>query len=248
LASEGIDPQHDVEILTLPPAQMIAGLKKGTIDGYSIGEPWATRAAIDNIGYEIATDLDIWNGHPGKVLGVREEWALAYPNTHIALVKALLEACQFCAAPANQDEVREILAQSEYLAMDHDYIYLSDSQQIACNVTKNPRDISHPLFFADGANRPSRTEHLWLLTQMARWGDVPFPRNWVEILERVAKVGVFSTAARELGLATSTSYNRKEIDLFDGIKFTADDPIDYLNHFAIKHDIYMAEIDLSGRD
>mgnify|MGYP003537425231 CR=1 FL=1 len=82
---------------------------------------------------------------------------------------------------------------------------------------------------------------------MARWGDVPFPRNWVEILERVAKVGVFSTAARELGLANTTSYSRNAIDLFDGVKFTADDPIDYLNHLAIKHDIYMAEIDLSGR-
>ena len=30
-------------------------------------------------------------------------------------------------------------------------------------------------------------------------------------------------------------------------KFSADDPIDYLNHLSIKHDIYMAEIDLSGR-
>jgi bicarbonate transport system ATP-binding protein len=245
LASEGIDPQHDVEILTLPPAQMIAGLQKGSIDGYSIGEPWATRAAIDKIGYEIATDLEIWNGHPGKVLGVREDWALAYPNTHIALVKALLKACQFCADPAHQDEVREILARSEYLAMDRDYIYLSDSQQVTCGVTQNLRDISHPLFFGDGINRPSRTEHLWLLTQLARWGDVPFPRNWVEILERVAKVGVFSTAARELGLANTTSYSRGSIELFDGLKFTADDPIDYLNHLKIKHDIYMAEIDLS---
>ncbi len=247
LASEGIDPQKDVEILTLPPAQMIAGLQKGSIDGYSIGEPWATRAAIDNIGYEIATDLEIWNGHPGKVLGVREDWALAYPNTHIALVKALLEACQFCADPAHQDEVREILARPEYLAMDRNYIYLSDSQQVTCGVTKSLRDISHPLFFGDGVNRPSRTEHLWLLTQLARWGDVPFPRNWVEILERVAKVGVFSTAARELGLSNTTSYSRGSIDLFDGVKFTADDPIDYLNHLPIKHDIYMAEIDLSGR-
>jgi bicarbonate transport system ATP-binding protein len=105
---------------------MIAGLQKGSIDGYSIGEPWATRAAIDDIGYEIATDLEIWNGHPGKVLGVREEWALAYPNTHIALVKALLEACQFCANPDHQDEVREILARSEYLAMDRDYIYMAE--------------------------------------------------------------------------------------------------------------------------
>jgi bicarbonate transport system ATP-binding protein len=247
LASEGINPQKDVEILNLPPAQMIAGLQKGSIDGYSIGEPWATRAAIDNIGYEIATDLEIWNGHPGKVLGVREDWALAYPNTHIALVKALLEACQFCSELANQDEIREILARPEYLSMDHEYIYLSDSQQVTCGITKDQRDISHPLFYGDGVNRPSRTEHLWLLTQMARWGDVPFPRNWVEILERVAKVGVFSTAARELGMANMTSYSHSGINLFDGIQFTAEDPIDYLNHLAIKHDIYMAEIDLSGK-
>ncbi len=56
-----------------------------------------------------------------------------------------------------------------------------------------------------------------------------------------------AAAARELGLSDSTSYTRRTIELFDGIKFTADDPIDYLKHFAIKHDIYMAEIDLSGK-
>lgn len=244
LAAGGIDPQKDVEILTLPPAQMIANLQSGTIDGYSIGEPWATRAIVEQIGYEIATDLEIWNGHPGKVLGVREDWAQTYPNTHVALVKALLEACQFCADPNNQAEIREILARPEYLAMDQDYIYLSDSQQLVCNVTQNPREISHHLFFGNGTNRPSRTEHLWLLTQMARWGDVPFPRNWVEVLERVCKVSVFSIAARELGFADATAYSRGAIELFDGEKFTAEDPIGYLNHLAIKHDIYMAEIPL----
>ncbi|MCY7284729.1 MAG: nitrate ABC transporter ATP-binding protein, partial [Cyanobacteria bacterium CAN_BIN43] len=90
LAAGGIDPEKDVSITTIPPAQMISNLQAGNIDGYCVGEPWNIRAAVEGIGYTIATDLEVWNGHPGKVLGVREDWARAYPNTHVALVKALL--------------------------------------------------------------------------------------------------------------------------------------------------------------
>lgn len=244
LASGGIDPDKEVEILPLPPAQMIANLQSGTIDGYSIGEPWATRAVVEGIGYEIATDIEVWDGHPGKVLGVQEEWALKYPNTHVALVKALLEACKYCADPANHSEVREILSQAEYLAMDHEYIYLSDEQQATCGVTNDNRQLSHHIFFGGSANRPSRTENLWFMTQLARWGDIAFPRNWVEVLERVCKVGVFSVAARELGLSELANYSRGSIELFDGHKFTADDPISYLNNLEIKHDVYMADVAL----
>ena len=242
LAAGGIDPDKEIEILPLPPAQMIANLQSGTIDGYSIGEPWATRAVVEGIGYEIATDIEIWDGHPGKVLGVQEEWALKYPNTHVALVKALLEACKYCADPANHAEVREILSQAEYLAMDHEYIYLSDEQQATCSVTNDSRQLSHHIFFGGSANRPSRTENLWFMTQLARWGDIAFPRNWVEVLERVCKVGVFSIAARELGLSELANYSRGAIDLFDGHKFTADDPISYLNNLEIKHDVYVADV------
>ncbi|MFM7426166.1 MAG: nitrate ABC transporter ATP-binding protein, partial [Elainella sp.] len=83
LAAGGLDPDHDLTISTLPPAQMLANLQAGNIDGFCVGEPWNTWASMEGIGYTIATDLEIWNGHPGKVLGVREDWALAYPNTHV---------------------------------------------------------------------------------------------------------------------------------------------------------------------
>jgi bicarbonate transport system ATP-binding protein len=105
-------------------------------------------------------------------------------------------------------------------------------------------DVPHHLFFGDGLNRPSRTEHLWMMTQMARWGDIPLPRNWVEILERVCQVGVFSTAARELGL-DAISYQRQGIDLFDGKPFNSEDPIGYLNEQTIRRDFSIAEIPLA---
>ncbi|MEP0916246.1 nitrate ABC transporter ATP-binding protein [Leptolyngbya sp. DQ-M1] len=233
LASAGIDPDHQVHLQIIPPAQMVVDLKAGTIDGFCVGDPWNLRAEREGVGTTIASDIDIWRGHVGKVLGVREEWAAKYPNTHIALVKALLEACRYCANPENTTEIRQILSCKEYVATQVEYIQLG----------LGTSDPAHHLFFGEGANRPSRTEHLWIMTQMARWGDIPLPRNWVEVLEKTCRVDVFSTAARELGLA-ELSYARNKIELFDGVPFNAEDPIAYLNSLAIRRDYTMAEIAL----
>ncbi|MGD3542160.1 ABC transporter substrate-binding protein, partial [Xanthomonas citri pv. citri] len=128
------DPDHDVKLTTIPPAQMVADLQAGSIDGYCVGEPWNLRAADEGIGVTIATDLEIWLGHPGKVLGVREDWAAAYPNTHIALVKALLEACHYCADAAHGEEIREILARREYVSTDIAYIQMGDPNTSTCSL------------------------------------------------------------------------------------------------------------------
>lgn len=241
LAAGGIDPDKDLSLQSIPPAQMVVDLQKGTIDGFCVGEPWNTRAAMEGAGFTVATDLELWPGHPGKVLGVREDWANAYPNTHIALVKALLEAGQYCADPANEQEVRQILAQREYLSTDIAYIQLGTSSEAVCQLDQPMREFAHHLFFGDGVNRPSRTEHLWHMTQLARWGHTPFPRNWVEIMERVCRVNVFSTAARELGVL-DVKYTSGSLQMFDGTVFTADDPISYLNNLKIKRDFSVAEV------
>jgi bicarbonate transport system ATP-binding protein len=246
LAAAGIDPDHDVVLRTIPPAQMIADLKAGIIDGYCVGEPWNLRAAIEGIGVTVATDLEIWQGHPGKVLGVREDWANAYPNTHIALVKALLEACRYCADPSHSEEIRQLLSRREYVSTSMDYIHLGDPNAYVCNLDSPMREYAHHLFHGEGVNRPSRTEHLWMMTQMARWGDIPFPRNWLEILERVCRVSVFSTAAREIGIL-DMKYHRGPIELFDGVKFDAEDPIGYLNRLSIRRDFSVAEVILDAR-
>jgi bicarbonate transport system ATP-binding protein len=246
LASGGIDPDRDVSLKTIPPAQMVVDLQAGSIDGYCVGEPWNLRGAIEGVGFTVATDLEIWPGHPGKVLGVREDWAAAYPNTHIALVKALLEACQYCADENHGQEIRQILSQREYVSTNVDYIHLGDPNSYVCSLDQHMRQYAHHLFYGDGVNRPSRTEHLWHMVQMARWGDTPFPRNWLEILERVCRVSVFSTAARELGLL-DIKYHRGPIQLFDGSVFNADDPIAYLNSLEIKRDFSIAEVILDSR-
>ncbi|EAQ75565.1 ATP-binding protein [Synechococcus sp. WH 5701] len=245
LAANGIDPDKDVHLQALPPAQMLADLKDGSIDGYCVGAPWLDRAIRDGHGIAVAGDLAIWPGHPGKVLGLREDWAIAYPNTNIALTKALLEACRYCADPAHWAELSELLSDRRYLGIKPEMIRFSEaSADVDRGGPESEGAVPHHLFFGEGLNRPSRTEHLWMMTQMARWGEIPLPRNWVEILERVCQVGVFSTAARELGL-DAISYQRQGIELFDGLPFNAEDPIGYLNAQTIKRDFSIAEIPLA---
>ncbi|MBE9016916.1 ABC transporter substrate-binding protein, partial [Chroococcidiopsidales cyanobacterium LEGE 13417] len=172
-------------------------------------------------------------------------WAAAYPNTHIALVKALLEACYYCSLPENAEEIRQILARREYVSTSVDYIQLLDPDSSSCDLSSPMREYAHHQFFSEAAiNRPSRTEQTWIVTQLARWGHTPFPRNWVEIIERICRVGVFSTAARELGL--DVSYTRQPLKLFDGTVFNADDPLGYLNSLAIKRDFSVAEVILDA--
>ena len=237
LASNAINPDRDVQLQTIPPAQMLADLKDGSIDGYCIGEPWNYRADREGHGFPIVGDLEIWSGHPGKVLGVREDWALTYPNTHIALTKALLEACRYCADPNHWTELSQLLSDRRYLGMKPELIRFG----VPTDCPENPHGAPHTLFFGPGVNRPSRTEHLWMITQLARWSEIPFPRNYVEILERVCAVSVYSTAARELGLE-DVSYQRTGIELFDGISFNSDDPISYINNLWIHQDFSAAEI------
>jgi bicarbonate transport system ATP-binding protein len=59
-------------------------------------------------------------------------------------------------------------------------------------------------------------------------------------------VNVFSTAARELGI--DVQYKRTGINLFDGVKFDDENPLDYLNNLKIKRNVTMAEIILDTRE
>lgn len=242
LAAAGIDPDLDVSLTVIPPAQMVANLKAGSIDGYCVGEPWNSRAVKEDLGFVIATDLDIWAGHPEKVLGVREDWANQHPQTHLALVKALLEACEYCDDYRNREEIAELLSQPQYIGIAPKYIRpgLVDPYERG-NDTEPETLLRYNQFYVDKTNCPYRVEGLWIMTQLARWGITPFPKNWIEILERVRRVDVFGEAARDLGFL-DIEPNRGPIHFFDGTVFNPDEPIGYLKSLKIKRDIRIEEV------
>ena len=246
LASGGIDPDQDVSLTVIPPPQMVSNLKAGNIDGYCVGEPWNSRAVNEGHGFVVATDLDLFPGHIEKVLGVREEWANKYPQTHLALVKALLEACQYCDDPRNREEIVGLLAQDQYVGSSLEDIRPGFIDAYDRGTSAPPQMLQrYNQFFVDRTNYPERVEILWVLTQMARWGLTPFPKNWLSIIERVRRADLFGEAARQLELP-DMGRDRGPIKLFDGTVFDPNDPIGYLNNLEIKRQIRIEEIDIDA--
>ena len=241
LASGGIDPDKDVSLTVIPPPQMVSNLKAGNIDGYCSGEPWNSRAVYEDLGFVIATDLEIWAGHPEKVLGVTEEWANKYPQTHVALVKALLEACEYCDDWRNREEIVELLCRPEYVGSAPVYTRPGFLDPYDRGDGTEPMQMyTFNQFYVNKTNYPDRAERLWMMTQLARWGLAPFPKNWQEILDRVCRADVFGEAARELGFLDIGRDPRTMI--FDGIVFDPEDPIKYLNSLEIKQPLQIQEI------
>ena len=102
----------DALLSVTPPPQMPSTLEAGTIYGYCVGEPWNQQAVFKGIGVPVITDYEIWKDNPEKVFGVAKKWADKYPNTHIAVVKAMIRAAQWLDEKnnANRPEAVKILS------------------------------------------------------------------------------------------------------------------------------------------
>lgn len=246
LAAGGIDPDKDVDIQMIPPPQMVSNLKAGNIDGYCVGEPWNTWAIREGLGYAIATDSDIWQGHPEKVLGMSEAWANANPKAAKALVKALLKACKYCDDRRNRQEIAELLAKPEYVGAPVETILPGFVTEYDRGLGDGPTQIlRYNRFYVEQSNYPNADEGLWVLTQLARWGLTVFPKNWREIIERLYRVDLFNDAISELGWPPLEP-NILPLTLFDGVVFDAQDPIAYLQRFAMGHPLTIEEFDLDA--
>ncbi|MBD2437067.1 nitrate ABC transporter ATP-binding protein [Nostoc sp. FACHB-110] len=241
LAAGGINPDTDVSLTAIAPTEMVAQLKAGTIDGYCAGEPWNYMAVHDDVGFVAATALEIWSGQPKKVLGVREDWAQQYPETYLALIKALLEACKYCDDLRNREEILKLICRPEYLNLNPAYVRPGFIDPYDRGDGSQPQSLTaYNQFYLNKTNYPNRTEILWMVTQLARWGLTPFPKNWLEIIERVCRADIFGAAARDLGLL-DTGYD-DPIHLFDGKVFNPSEPLEYLKSLEIKRDIRIEEV------
>ena len=242
LASGGIDPDQDISISLMSSAEMKNQLSKGFIDGYLASEPWNSAAVKDNTGFVVATDLEIWDGHQNKVLGVRESWAQENPKTHVALIKALIEACEYCDDRRNREEIVQMLARPDYLNLPAAQLRPGFIEPFQRNQDQAPELlVRFNQYYVEQSTCPRRSEAVWILTQMARWGITPFPRNWVELLERVYCRDTYGKAARELGLQDGVD-DHTLVKLFDGVVFNPDDPLSYLDSVTIHREICIAEI------
>ena len=115
LAAGGIDPDKDIETIVVPPPQMVANMKVGTMDCFCVCEPWNLQLIHQNIGYTAITTGELWNKHPEKSFGMRAAYVDKYPKAAKALLMAVMEAQQWCEKPENREEVAAICAKRQWI-------------------------------------------------------------------------------------------------------------------------------------
>lgn len=188
LAAAGIDPDRDVRLVVVSPPQMVANLSAGNIVGYCVGEPWNSLASDLGLGRILITSQQLWGGRIEKVLGVRESWADEQPVVHRMLLKALLRAAEWTDRPENRSAAAEAIA---------DPRYVNAPLHIVRNVLERPDFV---IFHRYAANFPWRSQGLWYLTQMKRWGQLPPTIDTWRVAERVFRADIYRLAALGLGL------------------------------------------------
>lgn len=260
LAAGGISPGYysptdvsgqikaDALLSVTPPPQMPATLEAGTIVGYSVGEPWNQAAVFKGIGVPVVTDDEIWKNNPEKVFGLTREFTEKYPNTTLALTKALIRAAKWLDENdnANRPEAVKILARPEYVGADAKVI--ANSMTGTFEYEKgDKRDVpDFNVFFRYNATYPYYSDAIWYLTQMRRWGQIAEqkPDAWyAQTAKAVYKPDIYMKAA-ELLIADGKAkkeefpfgtdgYKPATSDFIDGIAYDGKTPNAYIDSLPI---------------
>jgi nitrate/nitrite transport system substrate-binding protein len=232
LGSGGINPDRDVSLITIPPAQMVANMKVGKMDGYCVGEPWGARAIVDGIGFTAITTQGIWKDHPEKVLGFTEEFAAKNPRTVKAVMRAVLEASQWNDKLENRVRMAEVVGQPQYVNAGRDVILGRMLGDYDYGDGRKEKDPFYMTFFDRQTNFPMKSHGIWWLSQFRRWGMVKEAPDYKKIVDRVHRPDIFREVAKEMGVETPREDMKKET-FFDGVTFDPAEPEKYAKGFAV---------------
>jgi len=243
LAAGGIDPDAEVKLLTVPAAQTVANMKTGTMDAFSTGDPWPYRIVAEKIGFLAALTAEIWPNHPEEYLAMRKDWVDKYPNATKAILKAIMEAQQWCDNFDNRPEMARILAGRDYFGVAENVLLdpfmgkydtgdgrKIDDKKMAALYWKDERgNVSYPY----------KSHDLWFLTESVRWGFLPPDTltNAKALIDKVNREDIWKEAAKELNVAAAdipSSTSRGVEVFFDGVKFDPENPKAYLQSLKIK--------------
>lgn len=238
LAANGIDPNRDVATIVVPPPQMVANMKVGSMDTFCVGEPWNAQLINQKIGYSALTTGELWANHPEKSLALRSDFVAAHPNATRALLMAVMEAQMFCEDMANKAEVAEICAKRRWIAAPAKDILPRLQGTFDYGTGKVVENSPHRMrFWSEHASYPFQSHDLWFLTENQRWGYLPADLDLAALVARVNREDIWRAAAAELKVPAEqipASPSRGVETFFDGKTFDPANPGAYLASLAIK--------------
>jgi nitrate/nitrite transport system substrate-binding protein len=238
LAAAGIDPDKDVQTIVVPPPQMVANMKVGTMDAFCVGEPWNDQLVRQKLGYTAAVTGELWRDHPEKSFAMRADFVAAHPRAAEALTAAVIEAQRWCDQPGNKEEMCAIVGRrawfnvpvGDILARSLGNIDYGDGRKVE----------NSPLlmkFWRDHASYPFRSHEQWFLTENIRWGVLPEGTDTAKLTAEVNREDIWRAAAARAGVPnaeTPQGTSRGRETFFDGKIFDPENPAAYLAALSIK--------------
>ncbi|AOF87911.1 NMT1-like family protein [Hydrogenophaga sp. RAC07] len=228
LAENGLNPDTDVQLRVIPPAEMVANLRAGNIDGFLGPDPFNQRAVFDEVGFIHVLTRDLWDGHPCCAFGTSTEFIQKNPNTFAALYRAVLTSAAMARDPKNRELIAKVISPSQYLNQPEAVVTQVLTGRFADGLGK----IQNVPERADFDPMPWQSMAVWMLTQMQRWGYVKGDVDYKAVAEKVFLITDARKHMKDLGqpFAAGGGYTKHTIM---GKAFDSAKPAEYLKSFAI---------------
>jgi nitrate/nitrite transport system substrate-binding protein len=238
LAAGGIDPDKDVSTIVVPPPQMVANMKVGTMDAFCVGEPWNEQLVNQDIGFTACTTGEIWFKHPEKAFALRAEYVDKNPNAAKALLLAVMEAQQWCDKPGNKEEMSAIVGKRQWFNVPVADIVGRAKGDINYGRGKVEKGTKLGMkFWQDFASYPFKSHDTWFVTEDIRWGKFEPSTDIKALVGKVNREDLWRDAAKTLGVPAEeipTGTSRGKETFFDGKVFDPENPMTYLKSLSIK--------------
>lgn len=228
LAEHGLDPDRDVELRVYPPADSVANMTAGTLDGMLFAEPWGQRAVFEGVGFLHMLTRDIFQDHPCCVVSVTDKFVKESPNSFGAFYRSIIRATEYADKTENRKKIAEMLAPAAYLNQP-----LTVLEQVLVGryadglgqIVDVPQRIGFKAF-------PYQSTAVWLLTQLRRWNMVPAGIDYKAVASQVFLATDAAKLMKEMGYAVPESSMIKHTIL--GKTFDPNTPQAYVDSFAIR--------------
>lgn len=246
LAAGGVDPDKSVELLTVPTPETLQGMRNGSMEAFSTGDPWPSRIVRDRIGYLAATTSQMWPVHPEEYLAVRADWVDKHPKAAVALLKGLIEAQMWLDKPENKAEAAAILSSRKWYNVPKEVLEESLKGQYKIGVQGTPVNDPKlaPLYWASDRgviSYPYKSLTLWFLIESMRWKFYPGVVDTIEqakaLNDKVTREDLWKQAAQEVGVPAKdipSGSSRGKETFFNGIVYDPENPQAYLDSLKIK--------------
>ncbi len=228
LAENGIDPDTDVQLRSVPPPEMVANLRADNIDGFLAPDNIAQRAVYDGVGFIHMLSKEIWDGHPCCSFSASRAFIAESPNSYAALLRAILDATAYASKAENRKEIAEAIAPANYLNAPVtvlEQVLTGTYADGLGGVKKDPARITFDPF-------PYESFAVWMMTQMKRWGQIKGDIDYAGVAKQIFLATDAAKAMKDAGLTPPAATTKSFVVM--GKTFDPTKPDDYVNSFAMK--------------